>query len=115
MGIRELVCVIGIPVVLAFIGIYVTNRHTTKMGKQTSESLNVSTFRMIQAAREDGVNCIEKDIEALAKETKTDIAAVVKAIQTSGEQTLKSIEKDGIETRRTITSVHQSIKEELGK
>ena len=111
----EIVGIILIPLALAFIGIYVTNRTAFKIGKETANAVTKAAGEMIRAAREDGVNCIEKDIEALAKETKTDVEAVVKAIQASGEQTLKSIEKDGAETRQTIIKVHQSIKDELGK
>ena len=73
------------------------------------------TSKNLREERKLGVNCIEKDIEALAKESKEDVRAVMKVIQTSGEQTLKSIEKDGVETRQAIIGVHQSIKDELGK
>ncbi len=116
MGIEQ---AIVLSVSIAVVGIFFTNRHTTKittkMGKETSESISKSTNKMIQAARKDGVNCIEKDIVALANETKTDTELVMKAIRATGEETLKSIEKDGEETRQSIMRVHESIKGELGK
>ncbi len=110
-----LIISIPVSVILAFIGIIITNRHTSKMGKQTTTALRDTTAAMITAAREDGVNCIDKGIQALAEETKTDTEAVMKVIQANGEQTLKAIEKDGVETRKVIADAHHSIKEELGK
>jgi len=63
---------------------------------------------MIQAAREDGINCIEKDIEALAQKTTEDTGATVKAIQKNGEQVLKAIEANGKQTREAILALRKT-------
>ncbi len=89
---------IAVAIIAAFITIWAANRSTAKIGERTASAITESTNKMIQAERELGVQCIEKDIEATVKaiqangqQTMANIEAVVKAIQANGQQTRQAI------------------------
>lgn len=98
---------IVISVALAFVGIYLTNRGTAKIGKETAESITKIAGEMIKAERENGVKCIEKDLQQLAEDTQKGIKAIVEAMLVNGEQVRKSIEADGKQTREAIVALQE--------
>ena len=108
----EILGIIAIPLLLAFVGIYLTNRSTNKAGERTAKAITTSTAELIQAARVNGVNCIEKAIAAEATASRQDTEEMIKAIQANGEQTLKAISANGKATRETLVALKTIVAEE---
>lgn len=92
---------IAFPVFLACFAIYLTHRFNTK----STQELIKSTNKMIEDARQRGVECIEHDLKSLGKSTVEVIEADGKETRNAIEATIKAIQVDGQQTRDAIKAI----------
>lgn len=98
---------IVVPLILAFTGIYLTNRAVTKVGGETAKAILVVADKLIQEQRSVGVQCIEKDLQALGRAIIDTIVANGKTTRTVIEETVEAIREDGRQTREAIKATQE--------